>query len=312
MFFSECPNGVNCGVNWANTHVNGMVEPHQLFAFGDAIAGYYQPENAGFWKRELVDARWAGLEFMLVNVYGPDLGSISLLNDAIADIGGGIQLALMDDTSDWGQVQQAPWSTAPDLSDAAAAAQAIYQAKWKPFFQAIPQQYWYRVNGRPLIYFYNSGTLKPLSAASGAIGGLKQLFAADFGVEPFVAVDIAYFEDPGTAAVADSEFVWDTFNGQSSHFDLTGVTHDHFMVKWDSLGRDDPGQIATSQDLIVKGPELLSQALETSAADDLAVFATWNDLGEGTGINRNYDYYYQGQWLTPHAFMSLLRGAQCQ
>jgi hypothetical protein len=144
------------------------------------------------------------------------------------------------------------------------------------------------------------------------IGGLKQLFAADFGVEPFVAVDSAYFADPGTAAVADSEFVWDTFNGQSSHFDLTGVTHDHFMVKWDSLGRDHAGQIATSQDLIVKGTDLLSQALQSSSASNLAVFATWNDLGEGTGINRNYDYYDQGQWLTPHAFMSLLRGAQCQ
>ena len=34
--------------------------------------------------------------------------------------------------------------------------------------------------------------------------------------------------------------------------------------------------------------------------------------GEGTGINRNYDYYYQGQWLPPNAFMSLLRDAQCE
>ena len=40
-------------------------------------------------------------------------------------------------------------------------------------------------------------------------------------------------------AVADSEFILDTFGAASgSHFDLHGVTHDHFMVKWDSLGRD--------------------------------------------------------------------------
>jgi hypothetical protein len=125
-------------------------------------------------------------------------------------------------------------------------------------------------------------------------------------------VDRAFFQDPGTPAVADSEFIWDTFGNGSSHYDLQGVTHDHFMVRWDSLGRDHPGQIATSSDRLAKGPELLRQALDGSMASDLAVFATWNDLGEGTGINRNYDYYDQGQWLTPHAFMSILRAAQCQ
>jgi Domain of unknown function (DUF5010) len=313
MFFSECPSGVNCGLDWANTHVSGMALPHPLYAFGDVLTGYYHPDNAGFWKRELVDARWAGLQFMLVNTYGPDLDHLGSLSKALADIGGGIQIALMDDTSAWGQPQQAPpWNTLPNLADATAAAQTIYQAKWKPFFQAIAPADWYRVKGRPLVYFYNAGTLKPLNVAAGVVAGLKQLFATDFGVEPFVAVDKAYFADPGMPAVADSEFIWDTFSGGTSHFDLAGVTHDHFMVKWDPLGRDHPGAVATASDGIVKGPELLTQALDASAASGLAVFATWNDLGEGTGINRNYDYYDQGQWLTPHAFMSILRGAQCE
>jgi hypothetical protein len=41
------------------------------------------------------------------------------------------------------------------------------------------------------------------------------------------------------------------------------------------------------------------------------MIATWNDLGEGTGITRNYDYYCRGAWLPPHAFMQLIRGSQC-
>jgi hypothetical protein len=317
MYFNDCPGGENCGMDWANTHVNGMALPHQLYGFGSTLEGYYQPDNAGFWQRELLDARWAGLQFVLLNTYGPDLAHLGSLTEALAGInggvGGGIQVALLDDTSGWGQVQQiAPWNTVPDLSDGAAAAQTIYQAKWKPFFQAVARTDWYLVNGRPLVYFYNAGTLKPLNVAAGTVSALKQLFAADFGVEPFVAVDKAFFADPGMPAVADSEFIWDTFTGGSSHFDIAGVTADHFMVKWDPLGRDDPGTIATEGDGIVKGPELLTQALAATTASQLAVFATWNDLGEGTGLNRNYDYYYQGQWLTPHAFMSILRGAQCE
>jgi Domain of unknown function (DUF5010) len=321
MFFSECPDGVNCGLDWANTHVSGMAWPHQLYAFGDAEWGYYHPDNAGFWRRELIDAQWAGLSFMLVNTYGPDIGHLGSLREALADIDGGIQVALMDDTSVWGGVSQPPpWNAAPDLSDTAAAAQTLYQAKWKPFFQAIAREDWYLVKGRPLIYFYNGGTLAPLKVAAGVVAALKQLFAADFGVEPFVAVDSAFFEDPSMPSVADSEFVWDTHTefveGRHiravSHFDLAGVTHDHFMVRWDPLGRDDPGVIATAADDILKGPEPLTRALANTATSDLVVFATWNDLGEGTGINRNYDYYDQGRWLPPNAFMSILRGAQCE
>ena len=312
MFFSECPDGVNCELDWANTHVSGMDTPHRLYAYGAATEGYYHPDNAGFWKRELLDARWAGLQFMLVNTYGPDLKRLGRLSEALADIGGGIQIAFLDDTWSWGKAQQPqPWSALPDLANAEAAAQMMYQAKWKPFFQGIAREHWYSVKDRPLIYFYNAGTLKPLNAAAAVVARLKELFAADFGVEPFVAVDRAFFQDPGMPAVADSEFIWNTFSDKS-HFDLKGVTHDSFMVRWDSLGRDHPGDIATSSDRIVKGPELLRQALEGSAASDLAVFATWNDLGEGTGINRNYDYYDKGKWLTPHAFMSTLRAAQCQ
>jgi hypothetical protein len=318
MFFSNCPGGSNCGLDWANTHVEGMAFPHALYAFGAANDGYYNPDNAGFWKRELLDARWAGLQFLLLNTYGPDLDLLATLPQALTDIGGGIQIALFDDTSSWG-TGQPPWNAAPNLAspppdptNAADAAHAIYQAKWKPFFQAVPRDSWYLVKGSPLIYFYNSGSLQPLKSSAAVVAEMKMLFATDFGVAPFVAVDSAYFEDPAMPMVADSEFIWDTFQHGVSHFDLQGVAHDHFMVKWDSLGRDAPGQIATAKDLIVKGTDLLQKALDGSTADDLAVFATWNDLGEGTGINRNYDYYVDGQWLAPDGFMSILRSAQCQ
>ena len=313
MFFSLCPDGVNCDPDWANTHVSGMRSPHQLYAFDARTSGYYHPENAGFWRRELLDARWSGLKFVLLNTYGPDLGRLEAMNEALAEIrDGAIGIALFDDTWSWRAGQPAPFDAVPNLADTEGAAQAIYQHKWRAFFRAIDAGHWYRLKERPLVYFYNAGTLKPLNRSAAVVARLKSLFSAEFGVEPFVAVDRAYFQDPGMAAVADSEFVWDTFgaNGKT-HFNLKGVTHDHFMVKWDSLGRDRPGAIATESDRIVKGPELLAQALEEASSSDLVVFGTWNDLGEGTGINRNYDYYAAGEWLPPHGFMRILRASEC-
>jgi hypothetical protein len=201
---------------------------------------------------------------------------------------------------------------APSLDDTETAAQRIYAVQWKPFFQGIAQRHWYTVQGAPLIYFYNAGTLQPASGASAVIARLKQLFLADFGVTPFVDVDHGF----GTVSSADAQFVWDTFNSApSTHLGVAmtaaGATFDTAMVKWDSLGRDSPGVVATASTRLFKGTGILETVLQESAGANLLLLETWNDLGEGTGITRNYDYYDQGQWLPPDAFMSAIRSAQC-
>jgi Domain of unknown function (DUF5010) len=317
MFFSQCPNGVNCGMDWANTHASGMKAADALLAFGTAPVNYYNPHNAGFWYRELNDAAWAGLQFFLINTYGPDLqglpDQLAMLGQALAQAGPAVKVALFDDPWAWGQSSSpAPFNKRPNLSDTEAAAQAIYTAKWKPFYSRIDRQYWYQFQGHPLVYFYNAGTLNPLNVSAAVITRLKQLFAADFGVTPFVAVETAYFQDPAMPTAADSQFTWNTLtSGNMSQSKLGGVTLDHFMVKWDPLGRDKPGAIATSGDRIVKGTDLLTTRLAQSQDANVAVIATWNDLGEGTGIERNYDYYIGGAWSPPTTFMSLTRAAQC-
>jgi Domain of unknown function (DUF5010) len=320
MFFSDCPRGVNCGMDWANTHAHGMTAGHPLFAFDTAPANYYNPRNAGWWYRELQDAAWAGVQFFLLNTYGPDLGGapdqLAMLGEALAKAGPAVKVALFDDPWAWGQGSSpAPFKTRPNMSDTEAAAQAIYAAKWKPFYSRVARPYWYLFEGRPFIYFYNAGTLNPLNVSAGVVARLKQLFTNDFGVTPFVAVETAYFQDPAMPTVADSQFTWNTLGtgngGKPSVSMLNGVTLDHFMVKWDTVGRDRPGAVATAADRIIKNTSVLSDRLAGAAAANVAVIATWNDLGEGTGIERNYDYYIAGAWAPPTAFMSVLRAAQC-
>jgi hypothetical protein len=91
---------------------------------------------------------------------------------------------------------------------------------------------------------------------------------------------------------------------------LHGHVIDHAMVRWDSVGRDRPGETATEHDRLVKDSALLKRVLVDSSDADILVLATWNDLGEGTGINRNYDYYVGGRWLEPDHFMRLIRASQ--
>ncbi len=98
---------------------------------------------------------------------------------------------------------------------------------------------------------------------------------------------------------------WFTFDlpEKRSCSSMNGHVIDHAMVRWDSVGRDRPGELSTPSDLLVKGSELLEQVLHESNDAEPLVLATWNDLGEGTGINRNDDYWVGGSWLSPEHFM---------
>ncbi|HEX3697844.1 MAG TPA: DUF5010 domain-containing protein [Polyangia bacterium] len=315
MFFFECPGGTNCDMNWANTHAPGMDGPVASLGMKPGQKAPYHPNQPGFWRRELLDAQYAGLSFLMLNTYGPDIedGKLKPLLEALKSIDSPIQIALFDDTWTWGEPYFGDfWKHKPDLTDPDQAAKTIYNAKWKPFFSQIDKKNWYRFDGHPFIYFYNAGTLEPRTNAAATVAKLKALFKADFGEEPFVDVDIAYFDDPNMSNTADAKFKWMTFDiAQRRHRStLHGHIIDHAMVRWDAVNRDRPGQIANEHDRCVKGGQILRRVLKDSLDADLLILATWNDLGEGTGVNRNYDYFADGHWLPPHYFMQLIRDSQ--
>ena len=348
MFFFTCPAGspgwVNCGMDWANTHGYGMTGFNVLENDNNNPGSnglMTSRSNVGFWYRELLDGRYAGLSFFLPNAYGPDItdGSIDNLATALGQIAGSgiasqVKVGLFDDTSGWGTASYGPpWSTAPNMGNTAAAAASIYNNKWKPYFSKIPSQYWYTVGGRPLIYFYNgSGSLAAANSAA-VIQAAKALFAAPvasggFGVNPYVVVDRFYFADPAmnlSGANADNEFIWDTLHSAAqpglannvSTFSANGITLAHAIVKWDPLGRNYPTQppsasthLAGAGDGLIKDDSYLVAALGNSAGANILTIGTWNDLGEGTGINRNYDYYVNGVWKAPNYFMNDIRASQ--
>ena len=316
MFFNNCPGGVNCGMDWANTHAAGMSGISPLLGFAPNPAGIYGPQNPGFWKRELSDAAYAGVQFFLLNVYGPDLyaqvDALAQLDKALEDTGNVVKVGLFDDTYSWGKGSNSKFATLPDFNQPEQAAQAIYEAKWKPFFSRVPKASWYLFDNRPLIYFYNAGTLRPTNISSAVVAALRTKFQADFGVSPFIVVDEAFFADPNMSNVADGRFNWDTFRtGQISEQTMNGVRIDHFMPKWDALGRDHKGQIATASDRLVKDDALLKMRLQESTGSQITTIATWNDMGEGTGITRNYDYFAGGNWLEPDVFLKDIRAVQC-
>ena len=325
MFFFTSPNPPNGSLGWANNHVSGMVAPAPVLSFGDTstkASGMYHPHNPGFWYREFRDARYAGLDFLLLNVYGPDLADENMLPllQAMERLGKedgkeGIKLAMFDDTWTWGQPSQPPaWQVKPDCAKVEDASNLLYTAKWKPFFQRIPKEHWYLVKGRPFIYFYNANTLEHRENFDRVLTRMKERFKADFGVEPFVAVDAAFHISPNIERVSDQSFQWFPLDSpeRCGTTKRRGVTLSHSMPRWDSTSRENGSKErkALPGDRLVKNDEILKLVLNETATADILVLATWNDLGEGTGFNRAYDYYWDGAWKTPDHFMNLIRRSQ--
>ncbi|HMB01614.1 MAG TPA: DUF5010 domain-containing protein [Spirochaetota bacterium] len=326
MIWAHCPAppGYNCGMDWANTHALGMDSEHSVYGFpGGASQGYETYNNPGFYYRELLDGRYAGLSFMMPNIYGPDCqtGSeeMTALTNALLKIETEgwqhpVKIAMFDDTWGWGR-SFFPWpfTEVPDCNNVSEAADYIYEYKWKKFFEQVPSRFWYEVDGRPFVYFYNGGTLINRGNSAAVINECKNRFQTDFGVEPFVVVDTAFWnQDSSMDTAADGRFKWYTFEepGNKSRYTYSGKTLDHAMVKWDDKGRATPGAIAQPGDHIDKRGNILDSVLAGSADADILVLATWNDLGEGTSINRNYDYYIEGEWKEPDYFMKKIRNAQ--
>jgi hypothetical protein len=327
MFFFTSPEAPNGGPGWANNHVPGMREPNPLYQFTSSSNnvskdGLYHPENAGFWYRELKDARHAGLEFALLNVYGPDLQPaqmepLRMALKRLRDEHGQnmVKLGMFDDTWTWGQPWFGPfWEQKPDCLDIESTAKLLYEAKWQPFFKAVPRDHWYLVNKRPMIYFYNSNTLQNRENFHRVLPVMKALFMEDFGVEPWVAVDTAFNYHPAMKEASDSQFKWYTLDLPAKYASETReeITLSHAMPRWDpiSRGNSNTERGAREGELLAKDDTILKLVLNETHDSDILVLATWNDLGEGTGINRCYDYYWNGEWKQPNHFMDLIRRSQ--
>jgi hypothetical protein len=102
-----------------------------VFVTGSTVAGASSHPLALDWKRELMDAKWAGLDFLLLSMPGPEVEQEQLgaLVEALRSLNDPIKIALLDHANDDGAGERA------------------YQAKWQPFFQQVDRHHWYRFKG---------------------------------------------------------------------------------------------------------------------------------------------------------------------
>ncbi|MGB9620022.1 MAG: DUF5010 domain-containing protein, partial [Armatimonadota bacterium] len=293
-----------------NNNANASQMPYHPYGLaGDSWVGYnngyYSMLNQCWWEAEFADMRRAGIDVAALVCWGDHISVANYMVPALERSGVGIKIAMFDDTTseccEWNVDQGRsyyPHSPMP-LSDEANWTY-FYDRKIKPFFQAIPQKFWATHNGadleeggRPIIITYTAGWFSGVSSYGTALWQwVKDRFAADFkdannnAIVPWLILENSWFQQGG-AGSADGRYAWGAATCWGSSYELGG-----YRVSSVGPGYDD--RLIRSPGLYVdryEGYRLVGSFNGQQAFNsDLVMLETWNELWEGTAIQRCKDY----------------------
>ena len=273
---------------------------------------------AAFWDNYVEELVSAGVDFVAVDTRGYIPGSavpneggdpreLSQLVDAINRAGDAdkLKIAALDDTpasmtDKKNQIVHHTGGYSPpfDMGDTTGAREGGYQYLWdndlKAFFQAVPDNLLYKVDGQPLVYLWSDNSFAFTNQGSGNSARLLQYVRSQaqstFGENPYFVVDQSWLQnDPSTASVA---------NGEDDWFGVPGPTYTNQTFNGSSYGVTVPSfHVVTAAANMVIDPnhgQTLVNDLEATvgAGDKLTLVEGFTDWPEGAALWRTQDAPY--------------------
>jgi len=209
----------------------------------------------------------------------------------------------------------------------------FYDRKIRPFFQTIPQEMWathdgrpVEEGGRPLIVVYGSWGMTHLEKAGELWRAVKEAFARDFHdsrgqpITPWIILEDSWFTqaalegEPSLETVADGRYVWGSallgprvreWHGYTVA--SVGPGFDDRKLKGEKGGREQPRWITPGGE--AGGPDaFLSASLAmVPPHTNLLLIETWNELWEGTSVERAGYPDMAGQAVPEDLYLDTLR-----
>lgn len=267
--------------------------------------GYYSMLNQYWWEAEFADMRKAGVDIAALICWGDHDSVANYMVPALERSGCGIKIAMFDDTTseccEWNVDQGRSYYPHEKMPlDNPANWVYFYDRKIKPFFQAVPKKYWATHNGasleeggRPIIITYTAAWFTGVSSSGTALWQwIKDRFAADFrdangnGIVPWVIHDNSWFQQGGAGA-ADGRYAWGAATCWGISYELGGYRVTSIGPGYDDRLIRSPGSYADRYD----GRRLISSFNGQQAfVSNLIMLETWNELWEGTSVQRCKDY----------------------
>ncbi|QHW32755.1 DUF5010 domain-containing protein [Paenibacillus rhizovicinus] len=202
-------------------------------------------DESKFWDNYVEELTSAGVDFVAPTIRGyldpakaansgGDTRKLSGLVAAINRRGAGDQLkisalddtpASMTDKKNAFKHNTGGYDPVFDVGDADGTGEGGYQYIWdhnlRAFFQAVPDNLRFKIDGRPVIYEWGIGDFAFTNQGNGnlkkMIQYVKQQAQAEFGVDPYMIVDQSWLsEDPTVADVVDGVDGWFNVPGGKS------------------------------------------------------------------------------------------------
>lgn len=199
----------------------------------------------------------------------------------------------------------------------------FYDRHIKGFFTRIPREMWATVAGRPIIITYTALCCDNLALAGELWGAVKNAFARDFGVEPWLIVEETWFTPeaigPGgdllpLEQAADGRYSWGTaLNGPATHSlgDYTvssvGPGFDNSRITAIADPRVQPRASPPDGGPQADGAFLRASLAAVPPEADLLLIETWNEWPESTGIARAAYSGIDGRALGETFYMDMVR-----
>ncbi len=274
--------------------------------------------TARFWDNYVDELVSAGVDFVAVDTRGYVPGSavpngggdpreLTELVDAINRAGntGTLKIAAFDDTpasmtDKKNQIVHHTGGYTPpfDMGDTTGVGEGGYQYLWdndlKAFFQAVPDNLLYKVDGQPLVYLWSINDFAFTNQGNGNSARMLQYLRAQarstFGEDPYFVVDQSWLtKDPAVANAA---------NGVDDWFGVPSPAYTNRTFNGGTYGVTVPSfSFVTSTKNMVIDPhhgQTLVNNLEATvnAGDKLTLVEGYTDWPEGAGLWRTANAPY--------------------
>ncbi len=225
----------------------------------------------------------------------------------------------------------------------------FYEDKVQPYFQTIPRRLWATHNGEPvekggrpivITWIAESNDLNPdgpsffsyHGAAASLWDHIKKRFVEDFGVEPFLILETTWYERAGDLGpVGDAQYAWGAAAFHSIWYDRNGYVvssvgpgYDDHLVRAATprrrprnLVHDEKGvESSGNSTAFFRNEYLMNVPIPqwphhgVRPDSNLVLIETWNELFEGTAIEKMLDWpdlVNRSETLAPETYIQTLR-----
>lgn len=236
---------------------------------------------------------------------------LSRLVEAIDRAGarGVIRLGMFDDTGAYpgarNIVENRPWSERFDVSDRSAW-RFFWDHNMKVWFDTVPKDLWYRLDGRPVVAFWTLSSYffsNQRNNASALLRELRSKFIARYGEDPAFIVDGTWLSEDPSITATDAQGANDWFDPNHSVYTYRSWGGRRWGALVPSYRDPDtvPGCGAACREKTRRDGQALREAFNAGLDSRLTLLEGWTNVVETAG------FYRSNAWSYPNQYINIVR-----